>query len=58
MSNNEQNGGMEEGGAMKLQMEALVGELRRMLGEGLERVDERLDQVKTQVEEYRVTMGH
>ncbi|KAL5554487.1 hypothetical protein UlMin_041888 [Ulmus minor] len=44
MSNSEQNGGMEEGGAMELQMEALVGELRRMLGEGLERVHERLDQ--------------
>ena len=58
MSNCEQNGGMEEGGAMKLQMEALVGELRRMLGEGLERVHERLDQVETQVEQSRVTMGH
>ena len=46
MSNSEQNGGMEEGGAMKLQMEALAGELRRMLGEGLERVHERLDEWK------------
>ena len=43
MSNSEQSGGMEEGGPTKLQMEALVGELRRMLGEGLERVHERLD---------------